>query len=117
MIQTKGYVNTQYLETTAVLLQEFKQRSYEWMQIQPGHVVLDVGCGPASDTVALARLVGSSGQVSGVDYDPEMIVEAEYRAMRAGVNNWVNHQQGSTDDLPYPSNHFDSCRSERSSNI
>lgn len=113
MNQPKGYVDTQYLQITAALLQDFKQRSYEWMQIQPGHVVLDVGCGPASDTVALARLVGSSGQVCGVDYDPEMIVEADYHAMQAGVNSWVNHQQGSTDELPYPSNHFDSCRSER----
>lgn len=113
MNQPKGYVDTQYLQTTATLLQEFKQRSYEWMRIQPGHVVLDVGCGPASDTLALAGLVGPHGQVSGLDHDPEMVAEAEYRAMQAGVSSWVSHRQGSTDELPYPSNHFDSCRSER----
>jgi ubiquinone/menaquinone biosynthesis C-methylase UbiE len=113
MNQPKGYVDTQYLQTTADLLQGFKLRSYEWMQIQPGHVVLDVGCGPASDTLALAQLVGSDGHVSGVDYDPEMVAEAEYRAMQAGVHGWVSHKQGVTDALPYPSNHFDSSRSER----
>ena len=35
--------------------------------------MLDLGCGPGSDTLSLADLVGDSGQVYGVDFDPEMV--------------------------------------------
>lgn len=109
----KGYVDSGYLQTTDDLLQHFKQRSYELMRIKAGHNVLDVGCGPASDTIALAELVGSNGQVIGVDYDPQMIIEADARARQAGVSAWVSHKQSLTDALPFESNSFHSCRSER----
>ena len=40
MSQPKGYVDTPYLQTTAALLQPFKQRSYTLMQLQTGQKVL-----------------------------------------------------------------------------
>jgi SAM-dependent methyltransferase len=113
MSQPKGYVDTPYLQTTAALLQPFKQRSYALMQLQTGQKVLDVGCGPGSDTLPLAHLVGPTGQVAGVDYDPAMIAEADQRARQAGVSAWVSHRQGETDALPFDADYFDACRSER----
>ena len=47
------------------------QRSYVFMQSQPARKILDVGCGPGMDTVALDLIVGSTGQVFGVDYDAQ----------------------------------------------
>lgn len=111
--QAKGYVDSAYLQTTAELLQQFKLRSYAWMDIQPGQTVLDVGCGPATDTIPLGRLVGPAGQAIGVDHDQEMIAEADRRAFEAGVSAWVSHRQASVSELPIAANSFDASRSER----
>src|SRR5262245_35331600 len=59
----KGYVDATYLHMAAMRVTRVKQTSYNWMNIQFGHHVLDVGCGPATDTIALAELVGSTGKV------------------------------------------------------
>ena len=113
MSKPKGYVDTEYLRVVGNLVQQFKQRSYALMQIQPGHTVLDVGCGPGTDTISLAGLVGSAGQGVGVDYDPAMIGEADQRAVKAGVSSWVRHKQADAASLPFESDTFDSSRSER----
>ena len=113
MAQPKGYVSSDYLKFAGESVQHIKQRTYELMQIRAGQNVLDVGCGPASDTIELGRLVGPEGQVFGVDHDPEMVAEAERRAQEAGVAAWVEHRLADSAALPFESGAFDSCRSER----
>ena len=114
MSQLKGYVDADYLQMAAQLLKQGKQRSYALMQIQPGHKVLDVGCGPGTDTVPLAQLVGPTGLVAGVDYDENMVALADQRAGQAGVSAWVKHRQADvTAALPFADDTFDSCHSER----
>ena len=46
--------------------------------------MLDVGCGPGIDTLAMFGRVCPGGQVVGIDYDARMIEEAKRRARRAG---------------------------------
>jgi ubiquinone/menaquinone biosynthesis C-methylase UbiE len=113
MTQSKGYVDTHYLQAAAALLGQIKRRSYELMHIQPGQHVLDVGCGPGTDTISLASTVGPTGQVTGVDYDARMVVEAQARAEQAGVGAWVRHEQADASSLPFATGSFDACRSER----
>jgi len=113
MAQPKGYVDPEYLRVMGSLLNHIKQRSYTLMQIQSGHKVLDLGCGPGTDTIALAPLVGANGQVIGADYDEAMIAEAELRAEQAGVNTWVKHKRVDAMSLPFETDYFDSCHSER----
>ena len=113
MPQPKGYVDPEYLRAAGNQLSLIKQRSYSLMQIQPGHKVLDLGCGPGTDTIPLAPLVGANGQVTGADYNEAMIAEAEQRAVQAGVNTWVRHQRVDAISLPFATDYFDSCRSER----
>ncbi len=113
MTQPRGYVDPHYLRILAELLQQDKQRTYSWMHIQPSHAVLDVGCGPGTDTIALAELVGPTGCVVGVDYDAGMIAEAGRRAAQAGCSAWSRHQQGDASALPLETDTFDSSRSER----
>ncbi len=48
-----------------------------------GERVLDVGCGCGQTTLELARLVGASGVVSGVDISQPMLAEAQRRAAGA----------------------------------
>ena len=82
MSKSKGYVDPAYLQAAANRVKHIKKVSYERMQIKPGHKVIDVGCGPGTDTITLGRCVGPSGQVVGIDYDEGMIAQAELRAKR-----------------------------------
>jgi len=113
MSQPKGYVDAEYLQVAATLTEHVKRRSYALMGIRPGDRVLDVGCGPGIDTLALARLVGDSGQVVGVDCDRAMIAQADRAALDANAGRCVKHVHSDACALPFESGEFDSCRSER----
>lgn len=108
-----GYVDPDYLDVAARLLLPSKLRTYELMELQAGHRVLDLGCGPASDTIALAGIVGETGRVVGVDADAEMVAEANERASAAELAGRVTHEHADAADLPFDDGSFDSCRSER----
>lgn len=108
-----GNVNTDYLDKLALDDLKLKERTYALMRAGEGHKVLDVGCGPASDTIALGRIVGSKGMVIGVDHDPDMITTANRRAAEAGLSGFVEHRLADGVQLPFDDNTFDSCRSER----
>ncbi len=54
---------------------------------QPGRRVLDVGCGFGDTSQRIARLVGVSGEVVGVDAAPRFIEDAARDAAGAGVEN------------------------------
>src|SRR5262249_8230525 len=109
----KGYVDAAYLDLHKVLLGRAKQASYALLDLAPGHRVLDLGCGPATDTLALGRLVGESGEVVGIDHDAEMVAEATRRAAAAGLDAWVKHRQAEATRRPLESEVFDAARSER----
>ncbi len=113
MAQQKGYVDADYLDLTTRLLAPVKRRSYELMRLVPGCKVLDLGCGPGSDTLALGDIVGPRGEVHGVDHDPQMVAQADERARAAGVSTRVRHRQADAAALPWPDGYFDASRSER----
>ncbi|UCH25843.1 MAG: methyltransferase domain-containing protein [Trueperaceae bacterium] len=108
-----GYVDEAYLRLLAELTRPIKARSYALMRAQKGDKVLDVGCGPGTDTVALAARVGPGGEVVGVDYDHDMVSLAERAAAEAGVERWVRHRCADAASLPFPTGYFDACRCER----
>lgn len=109
----KGYVDPEYLQSVGDFLGHLKKRTYECMQIKAGDRVLDVGCGSGIDTIALSKIVGSTGQVLGVDYDHSMIAESEKFAEKEGVSAWVKHKLADATSLAFDAAYFDSCRSER----
>ena len=113
MSAPKGYVDSEYLDTAAQLMAGIKQKSFELMALKPGQRVLDLGCGPGTDTAALGRAVGSDGEVHGVDYDEAMVARADARAQADGVSAWVSHHHASATALPWASGFFDASRSER----
>jgi SAM-dependent methyltransferase len=55
--------------------------AWERARIRPGQRVLDVGCGPAYASLELARLVGPTGHVQGVDESSGFIEAARRRAV------------------------------------
>jgi len=55
--------------------------------IEPGMTVLDLGTGLGHVARAVGALVGSEGEVLGIDQDPRMIELAEQRRSEAGLDN------------------------------
>lgn len=108
-----GYVDENYLKKVNELLQPAKQLTYQLLRLGPGTTVLDVGCGPGTDTIPLAQLVGSAGHVTGLDTDWQMIELAGQRAAQAGVAEQVTHEIGDATAMPYDDDRFDATRSER----
>src|SRR5436305_2099326 len=111
--QGMGYVDPGYLDEAARLVAGGKRLSYDRMRLSPGAVVLDVGCGPGTDTIPLAELVGVRGRVYGIDHDAGMVAEAQRRAEEAGVGERTEHAQGDAYALPFDEAKFDAVRSER----
>jgi arsenite methyltransferase len=64
-----------------------------------GERVVDVGCGGGIDSLIAARMVGSSGQVIGVDMTPAMLAKARLSAAAATVSN-VEFRDGIGEALP-----------------
>lgn len=83
------------------------------MRVMEGNRVLDDDCGPGTDTIPLAKLVGPRGRVVGVDKDAAMIEEANGRAREAGVAARVEHRQADSTSLPFENGSFDAVRAER----
>jgi ubiquinone/menaquinone biosynthesis C-methylase UbiE len=85
----------------------YKQRLLHALDVRPGDVALDVGCGPGTDLAALATAVGPGGSVIGVDHDPGMVAEARRRAPGADV------REGDAHALPLPEAGVDRARADR----
>ena len=60
-----GYVGTDYLRLLEERMLDLKLRNYTLMNIEMRDSVLDVGCGPGSDTIHLAQHVGAKSEVTG----------------------------------------------------
>jgi SAM-dependent methyltransferase len=54
---------------------------------EPGDRVLDIGCGFGDASLQLGQIVGSAGQVLGVDASPRFIEAARQEASEAGADN------------------------------
>jgi SAM-dependent methyltransferase len=61
----------------------------EKLNVEPGQVVCDMGCGNGFYALRLARLVGPKGKVYAVDIQPEMLRLLRQRAKQAGLTNIV----------------------------
>jgi protein-L-isoaspartate(D-aspartate) O-methyltransferase len=55
------------------------------LDVRPGHKVLDVGCGSGWTTALLAHLTGPTGQVLGVELEPELVDFGRANLDRADV--------------------------------
>lgn len=102
-----------HLDALAKINIERKQHVYTLLHVHTGSRVLDIGCGPGTDTLPLGQLVGPTGQVVGVDSDSSIVEEANRRSSSAEINSWVEHKVVDATALPFEDNYFDACHSER----
>lgn len=108
-----AFVSADYLRRAAQRLHDIKALSHARLELRPGQRVLDLGCGPGIDTVALADLVGEDGQVVGIDSDLGMLAEADLLAKERGLAARVEHCLGDAAALAFADGYFDACRAER----
>ncbi|HKW48264.1 MAG TPA: class I SAM-dependent methyltransferase, partial [Gemmatimonadaceae bacterium] len=112
-LQTKGLVmhsEARYYDLLAWALtlgreRAFRERLIQIAELQPGESALDIGCGTGTLAIAAKASVGSSGSVVGIDASPEMLVRANRKAAKAGVD--VRFQPAIVEALPFPDASFD----------
>ena len=72
-----------------------------------GDVVLEIGYGTGHSLVAMAKLVGNSGAVYGIDLSQGMLDIALARVKAAGLEERVFLKCGDAQELPYETAFFD----------
>lgn len=113
MTADSKYVTADYLRRAAQRLRALKAASYESMNIAAGDTILDAGCGPGVDAVALATRVGTTGRVIAVDVNPGMLDEGKKLAAENGVTDLIDFRLGSALDLPLADGAVAASRAER----
>jgi demethylmenaquinone methyltransferase / 2-methoxy-6-polyprenyl-1,4-benzoquinol methylase len=76
------------------------------MKVQKGAKALDVCCGTADWTLALAEAVGSNGSVVGLDFSESMLAIGKEKVKDSPMNN-ITLIHGNAMELPFPDETFD----------
>ena len=84
---------------------KLRQWTLDLADLQPGNVVLDVGCGTGTLLLAAAERLGPLGALHGIEPSTEMAAHARHKAAAHRVPLEV--VEGSADCLPYPPVSFD----------
>jgi SAM-dependent methyltransferase len=77
------------------------------VQLRPGEVILDVGCGSGVLGRWLARSTGQANRIIGVDRNRYLLREAAALAMQEGLADIIAFQEGNAEALSFPDNHVD----------
>lgn len=76
------------------------------MELKQGTVALDVCCGTADWTIALANAVGNDGKAYGLDFSENMLEVGHRKAEETGLGNiFLIH--GNAMELPFETDRFD----------
>src|SRR5215467_13700368 len=96
-----GYTNAEHdrLIRQSTLIAPLTERLFREAGIGTGQRVLDLGSGLGDVSMAVARLVGPSGKVIGVERDANSISRARERVAAVGFRN-VSFAQADVTDLP-----------------
>ncbi len=93
-----------------VLARSERKYGYKGLQklsVKEGEIVLEIGFGTGHCIQSLARTVGNSGKVYGIDISQRMYDIALARIKRVGLSERVNLLCGDATILPFETNFFD----------
>jgi acyl dehydratase/ubiquinone/menaquinone biosynthesis C-methylase UbiE len=74
-------------DLTTAWLEPYRHRAVSHLRLQPGDVVLDVGCGTGMSFEPIQAAIGPSGRLVGIEPCPEMLAAARARVEAAGWEN------------------------------
>ncbi len=84
---------------------QLTERLGTMLDLQPGHLVLDVASGLGTSAIYLAQRFGC--QVVGVDFSGQIVEQASANAAEAGISQLVQFKQGDAERLPFEDGSFD----------
>lgn len=84
---TMGYIGADWLIRDTREQEERPSEVIKQLDLKPGMVVCDMGCGNGFYSLTMAKLVAPEGKVLAVDIQPEMLHLLELRAKDEGVTN------------------------------
>ena len=86
-------------------LRELRQRTADLAHIQPGEMVLDVGCGTGTLAMEVEPHVNAKGHVFGIDPGAQQIARARSKAAKRNLS--IEFQIGVIEQLDFPDQTFD----------
>ncbi len=85
--QTMSFHGAPWLIRSEREAEERPSEAIEQLDLKPGMVVCDLGCGNGYYSLTMAKLVTPGGKVLAVDIQPEMLHLLELRCKEVGVEN------------------------------
>ncbi len=114
IFQSKGETKAYYNKIAKVydLLAErseqpMREKGLQKLAPRPGEHILEVGFGTGHSLVELARAVGPTGKIFGVDISEEMVTLTSELLQREGLSDRVELICGDAETLPYDDNSLD----------
>jgi arsenite methyltransferase len=92
--QELGYPEPELSRVPDATVESFAGVANHWLlgRIEPGSVVLDLGCGAGTDLLIAAQMTGPTGRVIGVDMTASMLDRARASADEMGLSNVELHE-------------------------
>ena len=89
-----GYPQPELSQVPEPSVESFAGVANHWAlgRIDPGSVVLDLGCGAGTDLLIAAQMTGRAGRVIGVDMTPSMLERTRASAQEMGLGNVELHE-------------------------
>jgi arsenite methyltransferase len=89
-----GYPQPELSRVPDASVESFAGVADHWAlgRVEPGAVVLDLGCGAGTDLLIAAQMVGPPGRAIGVDMTPSMLDLARASAREMGLGNVELHE-------------------------
>jgi ubiquinone/menaquinone biosynthesis C-methylase UbiE len=78
--------------------QAYRRKSVKALNLSPGDVVVEIGCGTGLNFLLLENIVGPKGKIIGVDLTDEMLKQAQRRVEK---NSWSNVELVKSDAASY----------------
>jgi demethylmenaquinone methyltransferase/2-methoxy-6-polyprenyl-1,4-benzoquinol methylase len=87
----------------------WKRMALKWSEADAGDTCLDVCCGSGDLAQLLARQVGATGQVYGVDFSSALLAIADQRIKNQYPPLPIRWVEANALDLPFADNYFDAA--------